>query len=290
MPDRRSNRPTVLERLAAAIALLAVAAAVVLLLVGVVVHLGTALIALVCLAVCVSAGWYAVARRGLVRYLALGAALASVAGLITAMVFASLSLARILDVLVLGAVSVAAGRLALHRSSIERQAASARVTPAARPARPVLIMNPKSGGGKAVTSGLEKHCAERGIQPVVLRPGDDLRQLAEDAIARGADAIGMAGGDGSQALVASVAARHGVPHVCVPAGTRNHFALDLGLNRDDVVGALDAFRGGAQRRDRPGPGERPGVREQCLARPVREGGAGAAVPRGQGAHRRDHAP
>ncbi|HTS15652.1 MAG TPA: diacylglycerol kinase family protein, partial [Candidatus Sulfotelmatobacter sp.] len=50
----------------------------------------------------------------------------------------------------------------------------------------------------------------------------------------------MAGGDGSQALVASVAARHEIPHVCVPAGTRNHFALDLGLDRNDVVGALDA--------------------------------------------------
>ncbi|MEZ5134562.1 MAG: diacylglycerol kinase family protein [Acidimicrobiales bacterium] len=70
---------------------------------------------------------------------------------------------------------------------------------------------------------------------MVLRPGDDLRQLAADAVARGADVIGMAGGDGSQALVASVAAEHDVAHVCIPAGTRNHFALDLGLDRDDVV-------------------------------------------------------
>ena len=58
----------------------------------------------------------------------------------------------------------------------------------------------------------------------------------------------MAGGDGSQALVASVAARHEIPHVCVPAGTRNHFALDLGLDRNDVVGALDAFGDGVERR------------------------------------------
>ena len=58
----------------------------------------------------------------------------------------------------------------------------------------------------------------------------------------------MAGGDGSQALVASVASRHGVPHVCIPAGTRNHFALDLGLDRDDVVGALDAFGDAVERR------------------------------------------
>ena len=82
----------------------------------------------------------------------------------------------------------------------------------------------------------------------MLERGDDLLQLAADAIARGADVIGMAGGDGSQALVATVASEHGIPHVCVPAGTRNHFALDLGLDRDDVVGALDAFHDGLERR------------------------------------------
>ena len=81
----------------------------------------------------------------------------------------------------------------------------------------------------------------------MLQPGDDLLALAEDAVARGADVIGMAGGDGSQALVASVASKHGVPHVVIPAGTRNHFALDLGLDRDDVVGALDAFSDGVER-------------------------------------------
>ncbi len=109
-------------------------------------------------------------------------------------------------------------------------------------------MNPKSGGGKAERFHLADECRQRGIEPVVLKPGDDLLQLAEDAIARGADVIGMAGGDGSQALIASVAARHDVPHVCVPAGTRNHFALDLGLDRSDVVGALDAFTDGVERR------------------------------------------
>ena len=88
----------------------------------------------------------------------------------------------------------------------------------------------------------------RDIEPVVLQPGDDLLGLAEGAIARGARVIGMAGGDGSQALVATVAARHDVAHVCIPAGTRNHFALDLGLDRDDVVGALDAFTDGVERR------------------------------------------
>ena len=78
----------------------------------------------------------------------------------------------------------------------------------------------------------------------MLVPGSDLLAIAEDAVRRGADVIGMAGGDGSQALVASVASRHRIPFVVVPAGTRNHFALDLGLDRADVVGALDAFEEG----------------------------------------------
>ncbi|MGG7378000.1 diacylglycerol/lipid kinase family protein, partial [Escherichia coli] len=63
-----------------------------------------------------------------------------------------------------------------------------------------------------------------------------------------ADVMGMAGGDGSQAVVARAAMRHGIPHVCIPSGTRNHFALDLGLDRDDVAGALDAFTDGVERR------------------------------------------
>jgi diacylglycerol kinase family enzyme len=82
---------------------------------------------------------------------------------------------------------------------------------------------------------------------VTLAPGDDLTALALDAVADGADALGMAGGDGSLATVAAVAAGHGLPFVCVPAGTRNHFAMDLGLDRRDVAGALDAFTDGVER-------------------------------------------
>ena len=117
--------------------------------------------------------------------------------------------------------------------------ARGRAVPAA--ARPVLIVNPRSGDGKAERFGVVRECQARGIEPAVLGPGDDLVQVAEAAIAGGADVLGMAGGDGSQALVAGVAARHGVPMVVVPAGTRNHLAMDLGLDRGNVVGALDAF-------------------------------------------------
>src|SRR5262249_23660529 len=118
-----------------------------------------------------------------------------------------------------------------------------------RPAtRGVLIVNPRSGGGKAARLELATRARERGLETVMLGPGDDLRELAEQACRDGADVLGIAGGDGSQALVAEVAMRHGVAMVCVPAGTRNHFALDLGLDRDDVVGSLDAFTDGVERR------------------------------------------
>jgi diacylglycerol kinase family enzyme len=105
---------------------------------------------------------------------------------------------------------------------------------------PVLIVNPRSGGGKAVR-GLVAQCRARGIEPIVFEPGDDLAAIAEAAIRDGAGVIGMAGGDGSQATVAGLAAKHGLPFVCIPAGTRNHFALDIGVDVHDVVGALDAF-------------------------------------------------
>jgi diacylglycerol kinase family enzyme len=119
---------------------------------------------------------------------------------------------------------------------------------AGRAERPVLIINLKSGGGKAERFDLAGEASRRGIEAVILAPGDDLLVLAEEAVDRGARVIGMAGGDGSQALVATVAARRDVAHVCIPAGTRNHFALDLGLDRDDVVGALDAYTDGHERR------------------------------------------
>jgi diacylglycerol kinase family enzyme len=105
----------------------------------------------------------------------------------------------------------------------------------------VVFMNPRSGGGKVTSLHLADEARRRGVEPVEISHGDDLRALAEAAVDRGADALGMAGGDGSQAVVAAVAARHGLPFVCVPAGTRNHFALDLGIDRDDPVRALDAF-------------------------------------------------
>jgi diacylglycerol kinase family enzyme len=116
------------------------------------------------------------------------------------------------------------------------------------PHRPVLFVNPNSGGGKAARAGLAEHARERGIDVIVLRTGGDLAALVQTAVDGGADALGVAGGDGTLAVVAAAAVAYELPFVCVPAGTRNHFALDLGVDRRDLVGSLDAFTDGLERR------------------------------------------
>jgi diacylglycerol kinase family enzyme len=116
------------------------------------------------------------------------------------------------------------------------------------PQRPVLFVNPRSGGGKAARADLAERARERGIDVIALRPGDRLPALVDQTVANGADALGVAGGDGSLSVVAAAALAHGLPFVCVPAGTRNHFALDVGVDRDDLVGSLDAFTDGVERR------------------------------------------
>ena len=119
--------------------------------------------------------------------------------------------------------------------------------PADPPQRPVLFMNPRSGGGKAARADLGRRARDRGIDVIVLRPDDNFVALVGEAIGGGADALGVAGGDGSLAVVAAAAVEHGLPLICVPAGTRNHFALDLGVDRDDLVGSLEAFPEGVER-------------------------------------------
>jgi len=199
--------------------------------------------------VCSAAVWFALTRRGPRR--AVGAALAVLSGIGLLVVLATnwQGVVVVIALLVLLAVFGLAARYALGRAG-ERavNGVAGAIAPVGAAGSAVLIVNLKSGGGKAERYDLAARARRRGIEPVVLRPGDDLLELAESAIARGAQVIGMAGGDGSQALVATVAARHDVAHVCIPAGTRNHFALDLGLDRDDVVGALDAFTDGVERR------------------------------------------
>jgi diacylglycerol kinase family enzyme len=192
--------------------------------------------------------WLAATRRGIARLLGIAVAVLALAGGVVALVSQGL-IDELVALVVAIAVFGAASRMALRRRQIPDRTDSTH--PAVRPARArsaVLLINPKSGGGKAERFDLPGEARKRGIRAVVLERGDDLLELAEQALSEGADVIGMAGGDGSQALVATVAMRHNVPHVCIPAGTRNHFALDLGLDRDDVIGALDAFTDGVERR------------------------------------------
>lgn len=112
--------------------------------------------------------------------------------------------------------------------------------------RPALIVNRWSGDGKAERCGLADAARAAGIDVIMLQPGDDIVELAANAVDAGADAIGAAGGDGSLGLVAGVAIERDVPFFCVPVGTRNHFALDLGLDREDPLSALDAIRDGEE--------------------------------------------
>ena len=103
-----------------------------------------------------------------------------------------------------------------------------------------LLVNPRSGDDRPSAEELAAEAERRGVRVHLLREGEDAVELARAAHA---ESLGMAGGDGSLAPVAAVAIERGVPFVCVPFGTRNHFARDLGLDRDDPLGALAAFEG-----------------------------------------------
>ncbi|HEY2437320.1 MAG TPA: diacylglycerol kinase family protein [Solirubrobacteraceae bacterium] len=194
---------------------------------------------LACLVLAIGAAWYGVSRRGAARTVGVG-----VAGLLVAATIALVIVEGHLleNLLVIAAV---AGALFSARMAFT---VHAELPPADRPSHPVLFYNPKSGGGKATRFHLAEEARRRNIEAIELRKGEDLEQLVRGAVERGADALAMAGGDGSQAIVAMVAAEAALPYACIPAGTRNHFALDLGVDRDDVVGALDAFVRGGERR------------------------------------------
>ncbi len=184
---------------------------------------------LIGLALFAGGGWWAVAERNPRQALGItGMALGGVAVCAGIVVAAATTDGAILRVLLLVAlVGIAAGtaRAALvpDLHELDRRQGRGHV----RPSKPVLLCNPWSGGGKVEKFGLAKMAAELGVETVFLDRGLDLAQLAYDAIDRGADCLGMAGGDGSQALVASIAIERNVPFVCISAGTRNHFALDL---------------------------------------------------------------
>jgi diacylglycerol kinase family enzyme len=234
------------RRAAAVVALGAPVAAVAIALSGIAARTGWALLTLLCVLVTVVSTWTWLTRRGTWRVVGVAGALVGLGGFVAVQVTHWRGLVLFVLLIALLVAFAVGGRYAVGRDP--REAPKERRRRVGSAAHGVVIVNVKSGGGKATQFDLLHEAERRGVRTIVLQPGDDLGELAERAIADGADVVGMAGGDGSQAVVATAAMRHGIPHVCIPSGTRNHFALDLGLDRDDVVGALDAFTDGVERR------------------------------------------
>src|SRR3954454_21616384 len=237
-------RSTVLARPAAVIALLAVLV-IAFALVNTLVQSYSDLVAVVLLLAIVAAcAWFALTRSGARRWFVVPPGVLALVNLVAVLAD------HVLFLLLLITMMTLFGATARH--AVRHKAPARIVTRHAQPAQRalggVLIINPRSGGGKAERFDLATEAKKRGVEPVMLERGSDLGELAERACSGGADVIGMAGGDGAPALLAGGAMRHGGARVCVPAGTRNHFALDLGLDRDDVVGALDAYTDGVEHR------------------------------------------
>jgi len=197
--------------------------------------------------VSVTAAYFFLSRRGMLRWLSFGLFVLAPIAVLVVFAFTGLLLAAALSLLAWLLASVTA-RLALAGEAADWRMPEHPAQPPA--ARPFLIMNPRSGGGKVGRFDLKRKAEDLGAE-VFLMDGDepvDVAAVARDAVARGADLLGVAGGDGTQALVAGIAAQHGLPFVVITAGTRNHFALDLGLDRDDPSACLAALSDGVELR------------------------------------------
>src|SRR5438105_5569371 len=187
-----------------------------------------------------AAAYFFLSRRGLLRWLSLAVFVLAPLAVLAAYAFASLLWVAI--------VSAAAWLLAgvTARSALAGDQPDWRVPehPAQPPAsHPYLIMNPRSGGGKVEKFDLKRKAESLGAEVFLMSGPEpvDVAEVARKAVERGADLLGVAGGDGTQALVAGIAARHGIPFMVITAGTRNHFALDLGLDREKPLACLDAL-------------------------------------------------
>ena len=186
----------------------------------------------------VAGGYLFLAHRGVVRWLAL--AVVVLAPVTVLVIFARHRLVWVaLVAIALIALAAGAARRALTPAAADPGMPAREVPP---PERPFLIMNPRSGGGKVARFGLKERAEALGAEVALLEgPGTvDVAALARKAVADGADLLGAAGGDGTQALVAGIAAEHDLPFLVISAGTRNHFALDLGLDREDPAACLGA--------------------------------------------------
>ncbi|GGS92047.1 hypothetical protein GCM10010270_75280 [Streptomyces violaceus] len=202
---------------------------------------------LVGLALTAAALWWVLSRRGPARMAAAVLAVVAPVGVIT--LFAAANLIWVVFAsLLLWCLAVWSGRYALRSTGLRPMRVKEYRTPP--PQRPFILLNPRSGGGKVGKFSLKEKAEELGAQVVLLDPDhhQDVTALAKAAVADGADLLGVAGGDGTQAMVAAVAAEHGLPFLVISAGTRNHFAMDLGLDRDDPSTCLDALTDGVELR------------------------------------------
>jgi len=187
------------------------------------------------------AAYFFLSRRGVVRWVSAAVVVLAPIAVLVAHAIAGLLWVAILAV----AVWVLAGVTARLALAGDRKRDWRMPEYPARPpaAHPFFIMNPRSGGGKVGQFDLKRKAEGLGAE-VFLMEGPE--EVDVDAVARGVDLLGVAGGDGTQALVAEVAAEHGLPFVVITAGTRNHFALDLGLDREDPAASLDALTDGVE--------------------------------------------
>ncbi|HYY19882.1 MAG TPA: diacylglycerol kinase family protein [Streptosporangiaceae bacterium] len=193
------------------------------------------------------AAFYALSRRGVLRWLSL--ALFVLAPITVIVVYAFFSLLWVAAVSAAGwFLAGLTARAALAGSRLDWRMPEFPAQPAAR--HPFLIMNPRSGGGKVGQFDLRRKAEALGAEVFLMSGSEpvDVAEVARKAVAAGADLLGVAGGDGTQALVAAVAAEHGIPFVVITAGTRNHFALDLGLDRENPAACLGALSDGVDLR------------------------------------------
>jgi diacylglycerol kinase family enzyme len=197
--------------------------------------------------VSLASAYFFLSRRGLGRWLSLGVFIAAPVAVIVIYAFRDLLWVAIVSAAVWLLASMTARRALAGNQAGWRMPEH----PAQPPARhPYLIMNPKSGGGKVGKFDLKRRAEDLGAEVFLIGGPEpvDVAEVASQAVGRGADLLGVAGGDGTQALVAGIAAEHGIPFVVISAGTRNHFALDLGLDREDPSACLNALSDGVELR------------------------------------------
>ena len=197
--------------------------------------------------VSLAAAYFFLSRRGVWRWLSLAVFVLTPIAVIVVFALRNLLWVAIVAAAIWLLASMTA-RLALVRDHPDWRMPEHPAEPPAR--HPYMIMNPKSGGGKVEKFDLKRKAEEIGAEVFLIDGSEpvDVAKVAREAVTRGADLLGVAGGDGTQALVAGIAAEHGIPFVVISAGTRNHFALDLGLDREDPSNCLGALSDGVELR------------------------------------------